>query len=191
MRHHTSPRMSRRAGITLTQMLVVIALTSVITTAAISVVITMLRLEGRTMQVWMTQQTLLKLGEDFREDAHAAQSAEITTQNEAPVLIFRSEGATSKAVSYVASESQVVRRETDGDKLLRTETYRLPEGNVRFDGGSTSNESPRLILGQSARLVCRRPNVEAINRHTPAPRRDEDVIAVLGRDRRFVKRVTE
>lgn len=191
MRHHMPPRLSRRAGISLTQILVVIALTSVITTAAISVVITMLRLEGRTMQVWMTQQTLLKLGEDFREDAHAAQSAEFTTQNEAPVLIFRSEGVTSKSVSYVATESQVVRRETDGDKLLRTETYRLPEGDVRFGGIRASDEPSRLSLGQSVRLTCRRPNVEAINRHTPAPRHDEHVVAVLGRDRRFEKRVTE
>ena len=46
-------RMSRvRAGVTLTQMLVVIALTGVITTAAITTIITMLRLEGRTTQMW-------------------------------------------------------------------------------------------------------------------------------------------
>ena len=191
MKHHTSHRTHRRAGITLTQMLVVISLTGVITMAAISIIITMLRLEGRTMQVWMTQQTLLQLGDDFREDAHASQSAEITTQNQAPVLIFRSGVANAKSVSYVATENQVIRRETDGDKLLRTETYRLPEGEVRFGGISSSGESIRLSLGQSVRLICRRPNVEAINLRTPAPRHDEHVIAVLGRDHRFEKRPSE
>ena len=177
----------RRSGITLTQMLVVIALTSIITTAAISIIITMLRLEGRTMQVWMTQQTLLQLGDDFREDAHAAQSAEISTQNRTTTLIFRSGVSDTKSVAYVATESQVIRRETDGEKLLRTETYRLPEGEVLFGGISFGVESLRLSLGQSVRLTCRRPNVEAINRRTPAPRHDEHVIAVLGRDHRFEK----
>ena len=191
MRQHTSPPTHRRAGTTLVQMLVVISLTSVITMAAISIIITMLRLEGRTLQVWMTQQTLLQLGDDFRSDAHAAQSAEITTQNEAPALIFRSRVAAAKSVTYVATDSQVVRREMDGDKLLRTETYRLPESEVLFGGISSSDESPRLGLGQSVRLTCRRPNVEAINRLTPAPRHDEHVIAVLGRDHRFEKPATK
>lgn len=191
MRRRTSQSTPRRSGISLTQMLVVIALTSIITTAAISIIITMLRLEGRTMQVWMTQQTLLQLGDDFRDDAHAAQSAEISTQNQATTLIFRSGVADAKSVAYVATESKVIRRETDGDKLLRMETYRLPEGEVLFGGGSSGDESARLSLGQSVRLTCRRPNVEAINRRTPAPRHDEHVIAVLGRDRRFEKRVTE
>lgn len=191
MRHHASQKTHRRSGITLTQMLVVIALTSVITTAAISVVITMLRLEGRTMQVWMTQQTLLQLGGDFREDAHASQSAEITTQNQAPALIFRNGTSDSRIVTYLASENQVVRRETDGDKLLRTETYRFPEGEIQFGGIGTGDESRRLSLGQSVRMTCRRPNVEAINRRTPAPRHDEHVIAVLGRDHRFEKRAAE
>ncbi len=176
-----------RSGITLTQMLVVITLTSIITTAAISIIVTMLRLEGRTIQVWMTQQTLLQLGDDFREDAHAAQSAEISTQNQAATLIFRSGEVDVKSVAYVATENQVIRRETAGDKLLRTETYRLPEGEVLFGGTSSGDEPIRLSLGQSVRLTCRRPNVEAINRRTPAPRHDEHVIAVLGRDHRLEK----
>lgn len=191
MKHQSPTRTHRRAGLTLLQMLVVMALTSVITTAAISVVITMLRLEGRTMQVWMTQRTLLQLGEDFRKDAHAAKTAEITTQNEAATLIFRSGAETSRSVTYLATASQVIRRETDGDKLLRTETYRLPESEVRFSGIGAGNEPPRLSLGQDVQLICRRPNVEAINGRTPAPRHDEHVVASLGRDHRFEKPATE
>ncbi len=186
MKHYTSSHRHRRLGVTLTQMLVVIAITSVITSAAISIIITMLRLEGRTMQVWMTQQSLLQLREDFRADAHAAQSAEITTQNAAPTLIFRS-GSLSKSVTYVATESQVTRHERDGDKTLRTETYRLPESQVRFRGIGSEDESSRLNLGQDVQLICRRANAEAINYHTPAPTHDEHVVAVLGRDQRFEK----
>ena len=191
MKQQTPRRAPRRAGTSLVQMLVVISLTGVITMAAISIIITMLRLEGRTLQVWMTQQTLLQLGDDFRSDAHAAQSAEITTQNAAATLIFRSGAPVGKSVTYVATDSHVIRRETSGDKLLRTETYRLPESEVLFGGMSAGDESVRLNLGQSVRLTCRRPSAEAINRLTPAPRHDEHVIAVLGRDHRFEKPATK
>ena len=188
MRHHMSSKTHRRAGFTLTQMLVVIALTSVISMAAVSVVISMMRMEGRTMQVWMTQQTLLKLRDDFREDAHAAQSAEINKQNEAATLIFR-RGPEPTTVTYVATASKVIRNERDGEKLLRTETYRLPECEVRF-GGTGAGEEPHLSFGQEVHLICDRPNAQAINRSTPAQRHDEHVSAMLGRDHRFVKRDT-
>ena len=179
-------RTPKRAGVTLTQMLVVIALTSAISMAAISVIISMMRMEGRTMRVWMTQQTLLQLGNDFRDDAHAAQSAEIDKQNEASTLIFRS-GPAPKTVTYVATANRVIRNEQDGEKLLRTETYRLPESNVRF-GAVGSGEVSSFDLGQEVNLICDRPNAQAINRPTPAPRHDEHVSAMLGRDHRFEKR---
>lgn len=184
MKHRLSLSTHRRSGITLTQMLVVMALTSVITTSAISLVITMMRLEGNTIQVWMTQRTFLQLSQDFRKDAHAAQFAEITQQNELPVLIFRNE---PKSVTYVATVGQVTRRETDGDKLLRTETYRIPESNVWFERTGSSEDPPRIGTGQSVRMTCRRPNQESINRRTTAPRHDERIVAVVGRDHRFEK----
>lgn len=187
MRHRTSRSSHRRSGVTLTQMLVVVSLTSAITMAAISVIITMMRLEGRTMQGWMTQQTLRQLGDDFREDAHAAQSAEITTQKAGPTVIFRSGSANAKSVTYVAIENRVIRRETDGEQLPRIETYRLPEGKVRFDGVSANQESLSLSVGQSVRLICRRPNVSAIKHHPSAPSHDEQIIAVLGRNHRLEK----
>ena len=176
-----------RTGVTLTQMLVVIALTGVITTAAITTIITMLRLEGRTTQVWLSQQTLLRLSDDFRSDAHAAKFAEITTQNDAPAVIFQSSREATKSVTYLVAEHQVTRRETDGDKLLRTEVYRLPESFVRFDSTSSKNVPPRLTSGESVQLTCRRPNAPPINQRTPPPLHDEQVVAVIGRDHRFEK----
>ena len=186
MRHHAPSKTHRRAGFTLTQMLVVITLTSAISMAAISVIITMLRLEGRTTQVWMAQQTLLQLGNDFQDDAHAAKSAEINRQDEASTLIFRS-GPALKTVTYVATANRVIRNEQDGEKLLRTETYRLPECNVEF-GVVGSNSESHFKPGQEIHLICDRPNAQAINRRTPAPRHDEHVSAMLGRDHRFEKR---
>lgn len=182
-----SPRFVRYSGITLVQMLVVISLTSVITMAAITTIITMLRLEGRTTQVWMSQQTLLRLSDDFRSDAHAAQIAEITTQNDAPSLIFQGSDKGTKSVTYVVAKHQVTRRETEGDKLLRTEVYRLPDSEVRFESATTKSNSPRLASGEIVRLTCRRPNAPPINQRTPPPLHDEHVVAVIGRDHRFEK----
>ncbi len=176
-----------RAGITLTQMLVVIALTSVITMAAITTIVTMLRLEGRTTQVWMSQQTLLRLSDDFRSDAHAAKVAEITTQNDAPAVIFQSSAESTKSVTYLVAKHQVTRRETDGDKLLRTEVYRLPDNEVTFGSTTSKNDPPRIQAGETVQLICRRPNTPQINQRTPPPLHDEHVVAVIGRDHRFEK----
>ncbi len=176
-----------RAGVTLTQMLVVIALTGVITTAAITTIITMLRVEGRTTQVWLSQQSLLRLSDDFRSDAHAAKFAEIATQNGAPALIFQGHTETTKSVTYLVAEHQVTRRETDGDKLLRTEVYRLPDSQVTFGSTTSKNDSPRTTTGETVQLNCRRPNAPPINQRTPPPLHDEHVIAVIGRDHRFEK----
>ena len=179
-------RMSRvRAGVTLTQMLVVIALTGVITTAAITTIITMLRLEGRTTQMWLSQQSLLRLSDDFRSDAHAAKFAEITTQNGAPALVLQDNTESTRSVTYLVAEHQVTRRETDGDKLLRTEVYRLPDSVVQFESTSAKNVPPRLTSGESVRLTCRRPNAPPINQRTSPPLHDEHVVAVIGRDHRF------
>ena len=176
-----------RAGVTLTQMLVVIALTGVITTAAITTIITMLRLEGRTTQVWLSQQTLLRLSDDFRSDAHAAKSAEITTQNDAPAVIFQSSLEATNSVTYLVAEHQVTRRETEGDKLLRTEVYRLPDSQVTFGSTTSKNDPPRMATGETVQLICRRPNAPPINQRTQPPLHDEHVIAVIGRDHRFEK----
>ena len=176
-----------RAGVTLTQMLVVIALTGVITTAAITTIITMLRVEGRTTQVWLSQQTLLRLSDDFRSDAHAAKFAEITTQNATPALIFQDHIESTKSVTYLVAENQVTRRETDGDKLLRTEVYRLPDSQVTFGSTTSKNDPPRMTTGETVQLNCRRPNAPPINQRTPPPLHDEHVVAVIGRDHRFEK----
>lgn len=180
----------RRAGITLTQMLVVMSLTTVITTAAVTVVISMLHLEGRTTHTWMSQETLLRLGDDFRDDAHAARFAEITTQNEAPAVIFQEAAGASRRVTYLAAEHQVTRRETDGDRVLRSEVYRLPECDVRFGSTTGAETSGRFRAGSAVRLTCQRPNVAPINRRTLVPRHDEQIVAVVGRDHRFEKPAT-
>ncbi len=176
-----------RAGVTLTQMLVVIALTGVITTAAITTIITMLRLEGRTTQVWLSQQTLLRLSDDFRSDAHAAKSAEIITQNAAPTVIFQSSLEATRSVTYLVADHLVTRRETDGDKLLRTEVYRMPDSQVTFGSANSKDEPPRLATGETVQLTCRRPNAPPINQRTPPPLHDEHIVAVIGRDHRFEK----
>ncbi len=182
-----SPKFARRAGVTLTQMLVVIALTGVITTAAITTIITMLRLEGRTTQMWLSQQTLLRLSDDFRSDAHAAKFAEITTQNGAPALIFQDKSESTKSVTYLVVQHQVTRRETDGDKLLRTEVYRLPDSQVTFGSTTSKNDPPRMATGETVQLTCRRPNAPPMNQRTSPPLHDEHVVAVIGRDHRFEK----
>ena len=176
-----------RAGVTLIQMLVVMALTGVITTVAISTIITMLRLQGRTTQVWMSQQSLLRLSDDFRSDAHAAIVANVTRQNDAPAVIFQTSTNATKAVTYFVAKHQVTRRETDGEKVLRTEVYRLPDSEVTFGSTTSPNDRPRMVSGETVQLTCRRPNTPPLSLRIPPPLHDEHVVAVIGRDHRFEK----
>ncbi len=178
---------SARSGMSLIQMLVVISMIGVISMVAITTIISMLREEGRTAQVWINQHSLQRLSDDFRRDTHAARTAAITTQDNVPVLILETDSSPPKSVTYIASSREVIRRETDGDKVLRREGYRLPDCQVRFDSPATSGEASRLKSGQVVQLTCRRPSAAPLNRLTPLPLRDERVLAVIGHDHRFEK----
>jgi hypothetical protein len=145
------------------------------------------RLHAPTTQTWLSQHSLLRLSDDFRNDAHAAKFAEITTQNDAPAVIFQTSQEATRSVTYLVADQQVTRRETDGDKLLRTEVYRLPDRQVTFGATNSKDAPPRLATGESVRLTCRRPNAPPIDQRTTPPLHDEQVVAVIGRDHRFEK----
>ena len=142
--------------------------------------------------VWVQQQTVRRLSDDFRRDAHAARSAEIVTQNEHPTLILKSVAASdaaagAKQITYLAEANRVTRRETDGETIVRQEVYRLPDSRIVFEAKKSANSGGVVSVGQSLQLICRRPNSALITRQTSQPRRDDAVLAVIGRDHRFEK----
>ena len=121
----------------------------------------------------------------------SAVSAEITQQNDSPAFVLRSSSATHR-VTYLAGKGEVTRSETDGDKVLRTETYRLPDWTVRFEASSASAEQPQsLSVNQTVQMICRRPNAPRPTPKTSVPLREDSQLAVIGRDHRFEKPIVE
>ncbi|MCX7421260.1 MAG: hypothetical protein NT013_17200 [Planctomycetia bacterium] len=174
-----------RRGTSLIHMLVVITSLGFLTTAVITTMVSMMRAQGRAAGVWVMHHQWLQLTDDWRRDAHAALSAEITLQDNVPTFVLQSAAATHR-VTYVANKNEVIRRETDGDKLVRTETYRLPNWNVRFEADAKS-----LTTNQPAKLICQHPNSPRPTPTTPVPLREDTQLAVIGRDHRFEKTSSE
>jgi hypothetical protein len=174
-----------RRGTSLIHMLVVITSLGFLTTAVITTMVTMMRAQGRAAGVWVVHHQWLKLTDDWRRDAHAALSAEITQQDSAPAFVLRSANAAQR-ITYVVGKRDVTRRETDGDKLIRTETYRLPDWNIRFEA-----DVKTLTTNQTAKLICQHPNAPRPTSTTPVPLREDAQLAVIGRDHRFEKTNSE
>ena len=178
-------------GTSLIQMLVVITTLGFLSTAVITTMVSMMRAQGRAAGVWVVHHQWLRLTDDWRRDAHSAVSAEITQQNDSPAFVLRSSSATHR-VTYLAGKGEVTRRETDGDKVLRTETYRLPDWTVRFEASSASAEQPQsLSVNQTVQMICRRPNAPRPTPKTSVPLREDSQLAVIGRDHRFEKPIVE
>lgn len=187
--------LSNRAGVSLIQMMVVISLIGVITTVSITMIITMLRSQERATDVWMTQRNLIRLSVDFRRDAHSARSAEIATQNDQPVLIFKVDDTGTKTVRYARIADQVTRQAFHGKQHSQSESYRLPGCDVRFEGlpetPPVSKVDSRVVVsGQALRLTCLQPNSAPLNTKMQTPRHNEHIVAVIGRDHRLEKRAS-
>lgn len=194
---HSRARNSKsvRRGTSLIQMLVVITALGFLTTTVITTIVSMMRAQGRAAGVWVVHHQWLKLTDDWRRDAHAATSAEIIRQDNAPAFVLRS-ALGSHSVTYVAGKNEVLRRETDGDKLVRTETYRLPDWNIRFEAAPSKTStvpSPvtSLAVNQLVKLICTHPNAPRPTPTTDVPLREDVQLAVIGRDHRFEKLITE
>lgn len=174
-----------RRGTSLIHMLVVITSLGFLTTAVITTMVTMMRAQARAAGVWVVHHQWLRLTDDWRKDAHAAIGAEIIQQDNSPAFVLRSANAAHR-ISYVVGKSEVTRRETNGDKLVRTETYRLPDWSIRFESDSKS-----LATNQLVKLICQHPNSPRPTPTTPVPLREDTQLAVIGRDHRFEKTSSE
>lgn len=187
IRPQTQSRSPRSHGLTLIQMLVVISVLGVLSTAAITMVITTMHTEALAASVWNNDRQFLRLTNDWRKDVHAAQFAKVDRQNDQPTVIFKAESAATRTVSYVVQSNHVQRRETDGERLLRTETYRLPDWQLTFASpGSTAAEA-LLKSGDVLQLTCLRPYSTRLQSNITQPRREDHIVAVIGRDHRFEK----
>lgn len=159
---------ARRGGWTLLQLLMVMSVLMVVSTISVRMLSTLLRQERQAIAHVTHLSTLGRLARQLRTDAHSAKECErLSPPETSRVKLMLKNGHT---VRYSIQDKGIARTETEAERLVRQELYRLagstldlemPQnsgGIVSFSvtmpavGGSTSvnippgNPSPKLRI---------------------------------------------
>jgi type II secretory pathway component PulJ len=170
--------MNKRLGYTLIETLVVIAGSGVVMATATALLHSMFKADGATRDRAAGEQTLRRLSDDFRDDAHAAvklSAIEAAAVKTPPAWEFQMPESARK-VRYEAAPGRLMREEQVSGKMVRREAYRLSDGaaaTIRLESGP-----PVVAVLQ---IVGTGP---AGGRFGTLPLRVE---AALGSDHRFAK----
>ncbi len=166
--------MSKRRGVFLIELMVVMVCSVVVLTTAAWVLCALMGASSAVQRECGQTATVARLAEQFRRDAHAA--AKLTPPT-ADGQAWTFELGPKQSVEYVISDNELVRRQRSAGKVQGRESFRLPEDTVT-EIELLSGESPaaaRLsILPAPERAPGPRPICVTVN-------------AVLARDHRFEK----
>jgi hypothetical protein len=131
---------SLRRGKSLIEMLVIISVLSVVMSLAGGTLILLLRCERQVKRDLDQERSLVRLGQQFRADAHAATGAEV-----GPACVLKLAGG--QTIRYAAGNAGVTREVMDGEKVEHRDQFALPApADVRF-------ESPAEASGKLVRLL--------------------------------------
>jgi prepilin-type N-terminal cleavage/methylation domain-containing protein len=162
-----------RRGYTLMEMLIVIAMSTVLMGVAVSVLNLLMRAERAGREHVSRTATVARLADQFRNDVRAAQR--LVAADGAPKNQWQFALAPDRVATYRASPGEMERREEVAGKLVRQESYALPGGC-------------------SARIIAPTDSVSTIAGLVIAPSGPASSIgneiridAALGADRRFAK----
>lgn len=163
----------QRRGYTLIEMLVVMALLSVMVTVGTLTIALLMRSERAGGDALVAAQAGHRLSRQFRDDVHAARQATLNLETPGrPVLSLLINGRTT--VTWRRVEAGL-RRTADG-QTVHTETYRVPATDVSFVlSPARSAAAPRRLVS-----VMTLPEIETGPR--PADTWPIRVTAVLGRE---------
>ena len=160
-----------RRAVTLLEMLVVIAVSTVLLGVAVSVLHLLMRAESGGRRHVVQTTAVAQLADQFRSDVRAALrpiAAEGAPKNQWQFAL-----SSQRTVTYRALPNEIERREQSADKLERRESYTLPpECSVEITVGG----QPAM-----ASLVIKPGGL------TPSLSHEIRVEAALGADHRFVK----
>lgn len=168
----------RRHGFTLIELLVAITLFAVILPMAGWTVYVLLRAQTASADSLADAMTLSRFARAFREDVHAAQSAEVDVggSSEARSAVFHLESP--RTVSYAAKEDGLIVRTVQNESRIECrEQFLLSGTQTRFERS--------LNAGTLAAVHKPRSFSVSASRGVTATGSTIRVEAVVGRDRRF------
>ncbi|MCE9546155.1 MAG: type II secretion system GspH family protein [Planctomycetia bacterium] len=168
---YASPRCHppRRSAFTLLEMVVAIAVTGVVLTAAGSLTMSLLRLRDARVEAHHVAASIARLDRQWRVDIRSASSAKPTAGN-----LCRLTLADGTVIEYLADAQRLQRTARRVGTLTQRDDYHLPVGaQLEFQLPKTS--------GGLARIAIDYPLLES----DPRARRTIQLDAPLGADMRF------
>ena len=188
------PRRKQRRGHSLIELLVVISVGSALLAVSVGLLHTLLQMQQGGRKHLQQRRTLERLADQFREDVHAATQVRATAagpgQAEGPGWELPRDP--EHTVEYRLQEDNLVRTERQKDKVLRRESFALPQG------ATVSMETPKMGIAETApglvtlRIVPllpseRQPAGQPRAPGAASPGRTIRVDAALATDHRFLQ----
>ena len=174
---------AKRRGFTLIELMVVIAIISVIFSLVGAVFQRLFLSEQSAMRAALIEQTVSRLADQFRRDIHAATFAEVDTHREGATgsLGLFEANRDQPAIVYVILTDEVRRERRAADSSVsHREVYRLPECRIAFAVQVAEAEVSFLSLSIARQHSTITPQPQASR-----PYRTLVVEAALGRDNRL------
>ena len=179
---------SRRRGVSLIELMVVIAIISALFSMVGVVFHRLFLSEQVAMRAALTERTVSRLADQFRRDVHAAtDSLRFVSADDGPassLILMSSQGMTVASapvtVSYSIRESELLRELAVDGKTVNREVYRLPECQLWLPVSTNEGEVEMVSL-----IIQRQGSTITPQPQSARPWRSLVIEAALGRDDRI------
>lgn len=141
-----SQRASNRAGKSLLELLVVMALASVVLTLGAQTLIQLLRAERLETSAVSRSMNLSRVARQFRADVHDAKSAQLIPADDQSLETLELRTSDGRRIVYIAEESEIRRTVHNPPQTAGREAYRLYYGDLHFE---VDDKEERASLGYS------------------------------------------
>jgi prepilin-type N-terminal cleavage/methylation domain-containing protein len=173
----TSPM--KRKAFTLVEMVVVMSIGTVLLTVSMVMLFALLKSEGSSRRHLEYCTVLNKLEEQFRCDVNQAVSTKVIPSDDVGMALELSLPEPEiTLVIYRCEPKEISREEKEGDKVLRRESYNLPDDMI------ASIEQTPLGVGSVVKISIEEKPLLDRKIHYPTAR----IEAVLGKDHRFERK---
>jgi prepilin-type N-terminal cleavage/methylation domain-containing protein len=146
-------RSSRRDGVSLIELLVVMSATSIILSLSAGLIHRIMHAESKARSLGTIERTSLRLANTFRRDVHDASNAITDRAQLTDGAFVRLNSSGGKRIEY-RREQRVIRRiQLDGERIVVRDEFAFPtdfEMNLQYDGSrllvlavSSQKENPR------------------------------------------------